>query len=87
MLGCCTQQVWLIGLSNTAAVDYAQQGIRLNVVSPAFTHSEMVDPYVESLPELMNELVGKYSAMNRLGESEEVAETITWLCSDAARLY
>jgi 3-oxoacyl-[acyl-carrier protein] reductase len=55
------------------------------VVSPPFTHSEMVDPYVESAPELMKKIVGKYSAMNRLGESEEVAETITWLCSDAAR--
>jgi NAD(P)-dependent dehydrogenase (short-subunit alcohol dehydrogenase family) len=81
----CTSKFGLIGLSKTAAVDYARQGIRVNVVSPAFTHSEMVDPYVESAPELMKKIVGKYSAMNRLGESEEVAETITWLCSDAAR--
>jgi NAD(P)-dependent dehydrogenase (short-subunit alcohol dehydrogenase family) len=33
----------LIGLSKTAAIDYAQQGIRVNVVAPGVTHSEMVD--------------------------------------------
>jgi NAD(P)-dependent dehydrogenase (short-subunit alcohol dehydrogenase family) len=81
----CTSKFGLIGLSKTAAIDYAQQGIRVNVVSPGFTHSEMVDPFVESSPELMKKLVGKYSAMNRIGESVEIAEAITWLCSDAAR--
>ena len=32
----------------------------------------------------MNTIVSRHSAMNRLGEAEEVAEAITWLCSDAA---
>lgn len=75
----------LIGLSKSAAIDYAQQGIRVNVVSPGFTHSEMVDPYVEAAPELMKAVVSRHSAMNRLGEAAEVAEAIAWLCSDAAR--
>jgi NAD(P)-dependent dehydrogenase (short-subunit alcohol dehydrogenase family) len=74
----------LIGLSKSAAIDYAQQGIRVNVVSPGFTHSEMVDPYVEAAPELMEAVVSRHSAMNRLGEAAEVAEAIAWLCSDAA---
>ncbi|MEO8028091.1 MAG: glucose 1-dehydrogenase, partial [Bryobacteraceae bacterium] len=81
----CTSKFGVIGLSKTAAVDYGQAGIRVNVVSPGFTHSEMVDPYVESIPEVMGTVVGRYSAQNRLGEAEEVAETIVWLCSDAAR--
>jgi len=81
----CTSKFGLIGLSKTAAIDYGQQGIRVNVVSPGFTHSEIVDPYVESNPELMKTLVSRFSAMNRIGESDEVAEVITWLCSDAAR--
>jgi NAD(P)-dependent dehydrogenase (short-subunit alcohol dehydrogenase family) len=81
----CTSKFGLIGLSKTAAIDYAQQGIRVNVVSPGFMHSEMVDPYVASAPELMNRLVSRYSALNRLGYAEEAAEAITWLCSDAAR--
>jgi NAD(P)-dependent dehydrogenase (short-subunit alcohol dehydrogenase family) len=75
----------LIGLSKSAAIDYAQQGIRVNVVSPGFTHSEMVDPYVEAAPDLMKAVVSRHSAMNRLGEAAEVAEAIAWLCSDAAR--
>jgi len=81
----CTSKFGLIGLSKTAAIDYGQQGIRVNVVSPGFAHSEMVDPYVESAPDLMKSLVSRYSAMNRLGDGEEIAEAIAWLCSDAAR--
>ncbi len=79
-----TSKFGLIGLSKTAAIDYGQQGIRVNVVSPGFTHSEMVDPYVEQAPDLINTAVGRYSAMNRLGHAEETAEAIVWLCSDAA---
>jgi NAD(P)-dependent dehydrogenase (short-subunit alcohol dehydrogenase family) len=81
----CTSKFGLIGLSKTAAIDYAQKGIRVNVVAPGFTHSEMVDPYIESASELMKTLVGRYSAVNRIGDAEEVAEAIAWLCSDAAR--
>ena len=79
-----TTKFALIGLSKTAAIDYGQQGIRVNVVSPGFTHSEMVDPYVEQEPDLVKTLVSRYSAMNRLGQAEETAEAIVWLCSDAA---
>lgn len=75
----------LIGLSKTAAIDYAQQGIRVNVIAPGFTHSEIVDPYVEAAPEMMKAVVSRYSAFNRIGHAAETAEGITWLCSDAAR--
>lgn len=81
----CTSKFGVIGLSKSAAVDYAQQGIRINVVSPGFTHSEMVDPYVETDAEMMKAVISKHSAMNRLGHAEETAEAIAWLCSDAAR--
>ena len=81
----CTSKNGVIGLSTTAAIDYGLRGIRVNVVSPGYTHSEMVDPYVESAPALMRTLCEKYSAQSRLGEAEEVADVITWLCSDEAR--
>ncbi len=80
----CTSKFGVIGLSKSAAVDYAQQGIRVNVASPGFAHSEMVDPIVEAEPELMKAIVSRHSAMNRLGEAAEIAEAITWLCSDEA---
>jgi NAD(P)-dependent dehydrogenase (short-subunit alcohol dehydrogenase family) len=81
----CASKFGLIGLSKSAAVDYAQQGLRVNVVAPGFTHSEMVDPYVEAAPELMRSLVRRHSAANRMGHADECAEAIAWLCSDAAR--
>jgi NAD(P)-dependent dehydrogenase (short-subunit alcohol dehydrogenase family) len=80
----CTSKFGVIGLSKTAAVDYGQQGIRVNVVAPGYTHSEMVDPAAAEMPEAVATVVSRYSAMNRLGNSEETGEAITWLCSDHA---
>ena len=74
----------VIGLSKSAAVDYGQDGIRVNAVSPGFTHSEMGDPYIEEEPELMETITSRYSAQNRIGEAKEVAEAVAWLCSDAS---
>lgn len=71
----------VIGLTKTAAIDYARQGIRVNAVCPGFCHSEMVDPHVESSPDLFDKLLKRHSAMNRLGEASEVAEVIAWLLS------
>lgn len=69
----------VIGLTKTAAVDYATQGIRVNALCPGYCHSEMVDPFVEAAPELFAKIISRHSAMNRLGESQEVADTIEWL--------
>jgi NAD(P)-dependent dehydrogenase (short-subunit alcohol dehydrogenase family) len=80
----CASKFALIGLSKTAAVDYALQGIRVNVVAPGFAHSEGVDPYVESAPDLMKAVVARHSGMNRIGGAEEIAEATAWLCSDAS---
>ncbi len=81
----CTSKFGVIGLSKSAAVDYAQQGIRVNVVSPGFAHSEMVDPAIAASPEILKPVIRRHSAMNRVGDAEEIAEAITWLCSEAAR--
>jgi A-factor type gamma-butyrolactone 1'-reductase (1S-forming) len=80
----CASKYAVVGLTKAAAADYGQQGIRVNTVNPGFVHSEMVDPYVESAPELMKNLVSRHSAMNRLGEGHEVAAGVVWMCSDAA---
>jgi len=74
----------VIGLSKSAAVDYGQDGIRVNAVSPGFTHSEMVDPYIEEEPDLMRTITSRYSAQNRIGAPKEVTEAVAWLSSDAA---
>ncbi len=71
----------VIGLTKSAAIDYGQKGLRVNALCPGFCHSEMVDPHVSSSPELFEKLLKRHSAMNRLGESSEVAEAIAWLLS------
>jgi A-factor type gamma-butyrolactone 1'-reductase (1S-forming) len=71
----------VLGLTKTAAIDYAQQGIRANALCPGYCHSEMVDPYVEAEPALFKRILDRHSAMNRLGESQEVADAIEWLLS------
>ena len=74
----------VIGLTKSAAIDYGDKGVRVNAVCPGYSHSEMVDPYVQAVPDLMKATIGRHSAMNRLGESREIAEAIAWLLSDKA---
>jgi NAD(P)-dependent dehydrogenase (short-subunit alcohol dehydrogenase family) len=80
----CTSKHGVIGLSKTAAIDYGQTGLRINVVAPGFTRSEMVNPDTPEKQARYEALAARHSAMNRLGDAEETANTITWLCSDAA---
>ena len=72
----------LIGLTKTAAIDYARQGIRVNAVCPGYCHSEMVDPYAEAEPALFEKLLERYTATGKLGESHVVGDAIDWLLSD-----
>lgn len=74
----------VIGLSGSAAIDYAQDGIRVNTVCPGYCHSEMVTPGFEEFPELGQQVLERHSAAKRLGESAEAAEAMAWLCSDGA---
>ena len=78
----CASKHAVIGLSASAAVDYGDKGLRVNAVCPGFTHSEMVDPYVDAAPALMAATIARHSASNRLGEADEVAQAICWLLSD-----
>ena len=74
----------VVGLTQSAAADYGQQGLRINAVAPGFTLSEMVDPERPGAAERYRALVARHSGMKRLGRAEETAEAICWLCSDAA---
>ncbi len=72
----------VIGLTKTAAIDYAKQGIRVNAICPGYCHSEMVDPYAEAEPALFEKLLERYTATGKLGESHVVADAIEFLLSD-----
>lgn len=72
----------VIGLTKTAAIDYARQGIRVNAICPGYCHSEMVDPYAEAQPALFDKLLERYTATGRMGDSHVVADAIEFLLSD-----
>jgi len=73
----------MIGMSRTAALDYAKQGIRFNCVGPGV----MWTPLFESAAARNAghvERLANFSPMGRIGRPEEVAEAVVWLSSDKA---
>jgi NAD(P)-dependent dehydrogenase (short-subunit alcohol dehydrogenase family) len=82
-LAYATSKHAVIGLTKTAALEYAKKGIRVNAVCPVFT----ITPLVEGMFEFIGDFKDKLEAaipMKRFGQPDEVAETIVWLSSDAA---
>lgn len=73
----------VIGLTRSAATDYGRQPLRINA-APGFTRSEMVDLERPGAEEHYGRMVARHCAMQRLGEAEEAARAIVWLCSLAA---
>src|SRR5262249_30494618 len=72
----------VVGLTKTAALEYAQQGIRVNCVCPGVIHTPMTARGLSN-PELRAHLLAS-EPVGRVGTPEEVAEAVVWLCSDAA---
>jgi len=71
----------VMGLTRTAAIEYAKRGIRVNAVCPSYTNTDMVQRMLERNPGLRDALISA-SPMKRLGEPEEVGLAVAWLCSD-----
>jgi A-factor type gamma-butyrolactone 1'-reductase (1S-forming) len=79
-----TSKFGVVGLTQSAASDYGQMGLRINAIAPGFTRSEMVDPDRPGAAERYRALTARHCGMNRLGQAEEAASAIVWLCSGAA---
>ncbi|MFL6465262.1 MAG: SDR family oxidoreductase [Bryobacteraceae bacterium] len=73
----------VIGLTKTAALEYAARGIRINAVCPGATDTPMVANALANEPETMNAVM-KEIPMGRLGTLEEIASAVLWLCSPGA---
>ncbi|MBI3852985.1 MAG: glucose 1-dehydrogenase [Verrucomicrobia bacterium] len=73
----------VIGLTKTAAIDYAKVGIRVNAVCPAYTRTPMITRMLESHPEFEAKLIDRVP-LKRLGTAEEIAQAVIYLFSDAA---
>ncbi|HSL29070.1 MAG TPA: glucose 1-dehydrogenase [Anaerolineales bacterium] len=72
----------VVGLTKTTAVEYGNQGIRVNAVGPGFIRTPLISNLEED-QQIRDYLVSLHP-MGRLGESEEVAELVIWLSSDKA---
>jgi NAD(P)-dependent dehydrogenase (short-subunit alcohol dehydrogenase family) len=73
----------VIGLTKTAAIDYAKAGIRINAICPAYTYTPMLTRMLKQNPDLETKLVFRVP-LRRLGTAEGVAQAVIYLFSDAA---
>jgi NAD(P)-dependent dehydrogenase (short-subunit alcohol dehydrogenase family) len=72
----------VIGLTKSAAVEYARANIRVNAVCPSFVDTPMVQGVLSKLDERGQKGLVGANPMKRLGKPEEIANAIAWLCSD-----
>ena len=73
----------VLGLTRTAALEYASAGIRVNAVCPGAIDTPMMDETFDRFPGFREALLA-YVPMGRMGRPDEVAHVIAWLASDAA---
>ncbi|HET9056720.1 MAG TPA: SDR family oxidoreductase [Chitinophagaceae bacterium] len=73
----------VVGLTKTAALEYAKSGIRINAVCPGVIHTSMIDRITGKDKEVEKQYINM-EPVGRMGNPEEVAEAVIWLCSDNA---
>ncbi|HTN60791.1 MAG TPA: glucose 1-dehydrogenase [Devosia sp.] len=70
----------VVGLTKAAAMDYATQNIRINALCPGAIDT----PFIAALPEAIRDRLNFATPMTRMGQPEEMAANVLWLCSDGA---
>ena len=73
----------VLGMTKSAALEYAAQGIRINAVCPGIIDTPMVRVMLETQADAMKELM-KLQPIGRLGRAEEIAAAVLWLCGPGA---
>jgi NAD(P)-dependent dehydrogenase (short-subunit alcohol dehydrogenase family) len=73
----------VIGLTRSAALEYAPRGVRINAVCPGCFDTPMAADMIENQAEAMREIL-REQPIGRLGRAEEVAAAVLWLCSPGA---
>ncbi len=73
----------VIGLTRSAALDYAKRGIRINAICPAYTDTAMVQAGIAINPALAT-IMERAIPMGRLGTPEDIAGAVVWLCSESS---
>ncbi len=70
-------------LSRSVALEYAEQGIRVNAVCPGWIETAMTDAVTDRYPERLPATVARHP-IGRAGKPREIGELVAWLCSDAS---
>jgi NAD(P)-dependent dehydrogenase (short-subunit alcohol dehydrogenase family) len=73
----------VMGLTRAAALDYAKQGIRINAVNPGSIATERLGLFADDMGITTDDFAAM-SPMGRLGQAEEISQSVVFLCSDAA---
>jgi NAD(P)-dependent dehydrogenase (short-subunit alcohol dehydrogenase family) len=73
----------VIGLTKSAALEYAKSNIRVNAICPGVIHTEMIDRVTGKDPALEKQFID-LEPMGRMGTPEEIAAGAVWLCSPSA---
>nr|WP_315592815.1 glucose 1-dehydrogenase [uncultured Cupriavidus sp.] len=73
----------VIGMTRSAALEYAPLGVRINAICPGTFDTPMVSSMLAEQAEAMNEIL-REQPIGRLGRVEEIADAVLWLCSSGA---
>lgn len=72
----------VVGLTKSTALEYAERGVRVNAVGPGYINTPLLS-VLEGNEDVMRSLIALHP-MGRLGEADEVAELVLWLCTPHA---
>jgi len=74
----------VIGLTKTAAIEYAGKGIRVNAVAPGAIDTPMLRGAIAARGSDEAEVISRLSLIGRFGDPTEIANAVLWLCSDGS---
>ena len=73
----------VLGMTKTTAVEFAKQNIRVNAVCAGVIRTAMYQRWADAAPAVETRVAALHP-LGRVGEADEVAAAVLWLCSDAA---
>lgn len=79
----CSTKHGVIGMTKSAALEYASRGIRINAVCPGVIDTPMVSSMMTGEADVLNALIDQVP-IKRLGRADEIAQAVLWLSSDAS---